>query len=87
MFMASTLVGIIALLALLFNIIDSAFGYVAVQNKVDPESIVRGLEESRLLGTANLTTSEDDEVLAAGVAADPNAIGFFRLCLLPGTCR
>ncbi len=77
MFMASTLVGIIALLALLFNIIDSAFGYVAVQNKIDPESIVRGLEESRLLGAAKLTTSEDDEVLAAGVAADPHAVGFF----------
>ena len=76
-FMASTLVGIIALAALLFNIIDSAFGYVAVQNKIDPETIVRNLEETRLLNAANLTTSEDDEELAAGVASDPNAVGFF----------
>jgi phosphate transport system permease protein len=39
-FLASILVGIVALLALLFNILDSAFGYVAVQNTVDPASIV-----------------------------------------------
>lgn len=77
MFMASTLIGILALLALLFNIIDSAFGYVAVQNAVDPESIVQEAEQARLLAAAGLTTSEDDEVLAAGVAADPNAVGFF----------
>ncbi len=35
-FMASTLVGIIALMALILNIVDGAFGYVAVQNVVDP---------------------------------------------------
>ncbi len=35
-FMASTLVGIIALTALILNIVDGAFGYVAVQNEIDP---------------------------------------------------
>ncbi len=35
-FMASTLVGIIALMALILNIMDGAFGYVAVQNAIDP---------------------------------------------------
>ena len=77
MFMASTLVGILALLALLFNIVDGAFGYVAVQNEVDPASIVQEVEQARLLAASGLTTSEDDEVLAAGVAANPNAAGFF----------
>ena len=48
--MASTLIGIIALIALLYNMVNSAFGYVMVQNEIDPESIVRGLEESQLLG-------------------------------------
>ncbi|RME06691.1 MAG: phosphate ABC transporter permease PstA [Anaerolineae bacterium] len=38
-FQASTLVGIIALTALLLNIINSAFGYVAIENKVDPASL------------------------------------------------
>lgn len=76
-FMASTMVGIIALTALLYNVVNSAFGYVAIQNEIDPESIVSTEETARVLGAANLTTSEDDEVLAAGVATDPNAIGFF----------
>ena len=39
-FLASTVVGIIALLALLFNIINSSFGFVAIINKVDPRSLV-----------------------------------------------
>jgi phosphate transport system permease protein len=35
----STIVGIIVLMALLLNIIDGAFGYVAIQNSVDPNSL------------------------------------------------
>lgn len=38
-FLTSTVVGIIALIALLFNIINSAFGFVAIVNKVDPRSL------------------------------------------------
>lgn len=76
-FMASTLVGIIALTALLYNVVNSAFGFVAIQNEIEPETIVSEVETAKLLAADNLTTSEDDEVLAAGVAADPNAIGFF----------
>jgi phosphate transport system permease protein len=38
-FLASTVVGIIVLAALLFNVIDQAFGLVAVQNKVDPATL------------------------------------------------
>ncbi len=36
---ASTVVGIIVLVLLLLNIINSAFGYAAVENKIDPESL------------------------------------------------
>jgi phosphate transport system permease protein len=39
-FMASTLVGIIALMALLYNVVNSAFGYVMIQNEIEPEAIV-----------------------------------------------
>ena len=43
-FAASTLVGIVALTALLFNIINSAFGYVAIENKIPPEQLaIRGV--------------------------------------------
>ncbi|MGQ9585563.1 MAG: phosphate ABC transporter permease PstA [Anaerolineae bacterium] len=38
-FLASTLIGIVALTALLYNVMDSSFGFVAVQNKVDPETL------------------------------------------------
>jgi phosphate transport system permease protein len=38
-FQASTVVGIIALVALMLNIINSAFGYVAYEAKVDPDTL------------------------------------------------
>lgn len=40
-FRLSTLVGIIALLALLYNIADSAFGYVVVEYTIQPEELAR----------------------------------------------
>lgn len=39
LFQASTLVGIVALTALLFNVINSTFGYVAIVSKVAPEQL------------------------------------------------
>ncbi len=39
MFQASTIIGIIALSALLYNIINQSFGYVAIENKIDPQSL------------------------------------------------
>jgi phosphate transport system permease protein len=76
-FLSSTVVGIIALTALLYNVINSAFGYVAIQNKVDPASVVLNVEEERMLSAPNLVSSEDDDQLAEGVASSPYAIGFF----------
>ncbi len=38
-FFASTTIGIISLIILLFSIINQAFGYVIVENKVDPASL------------------------------------------------
>lgn len=43
LFMASTLIGLIALAALLYNILDSSFGYVAIQNTRDPEALLMSL--------------------------------------------
>ena len=39
LFQASTLVGILALIALMLNIINSAFGYVAYEARVDPDTL------------------------------------------------
>ncbi len=38
-FQASTAVGIIALIALLFNVSNGAFGYVAYEARVDPDTL------------------------------------------------
>ncbi len=40
-FNISTLVGIVALIALLYNIVNSAFGYVIVEYTIPPESLTR----------------------------------------------
>jgi ABC-type phosphate transport system substrate-binding protein len=76
-FQVSTIIGIIALIALLYNITNQAFGLVAIQNKVEPSSLVLAREEERLLSAVNTITSEDDNELVAGIASDANAIGFF----------
>ena len=38
-FQISTIIGVIALAALVYNIVDRAFGYVAYQSKVDPDTL------------------------------------------------
>lgn len=77
LFQLSTVVGIIALTALLYNIINQAFGLVAVENVVEPEALVLNYHEARLLNAPNTVSSEDDSELAAGIAANPGSIGFF----------
>jgi phosphate transport system permease protein len=39
LFQISTVVGILALIALLLNVIDGAFGYVAYEAKIDPDTL------------------------------------------------
>lgn len=76
-FQTSTVVGIVALLALLYNIGNQAFGLVAVQNENEPEALVLAVLEERMLGAPNTVSSEDDDELVQGVAGNPNAAGFF----------
>lgn len=60
-FLASTFVGVIVLAALLFNVADRAFGYVAIEVKRDPESIVfqgTPLADLDAAGLAGLITAE-----------------------------
>lgn len=46
-FQVSTVVGIIALAALLYNIANQAFGLVAVENAVEPQSLVTTYQEAQ----------------------------------------
>jgi phosphate transport system permease protein len=77
LFLSATIIAIIILMALLYNVFNSAFGLVAVQNSITPESLVLAVEEEQMLGAENTFSSEDDNELVAGIANDPNAIGFF----------
>ena len=77
LFQAAIILAILALFALLYNIINGSFGLVAVENVRDPVDLVMEIEEAKMLAAPNVTASEDDEVIAASVAADPNGLGFF----------
>jgi phosphate transport system permease protein len=77
LFFAATLVGIIALAALLIDVIDDAFGYVAIQSKVPETVLVTQHFKQQMLDAPRTLTSEDDQVLVDGIAARSNAIGFF----------
>lgn len=77
LFQIATIVGIIALVALLYNIMNQAFGVVAVQSNIEADSLVLTLQEERMLNLPNTVSSEDDNELAAGIINASNGIGFF----------
>ncbi|GAB4423407.1 MAG: hypothetical protein Kow0031_01910 [Anaerolineae bacterium] len=77
LFIIATIVAIVALSALLYTIVRDAFGYVAIQNTVNPAAVVRGVEEDRMLNALQTVSSEDDNDLVDGIKNDPYAIGFF----------
>lgn len=77
LFVTATMVGIVALVALLYNILNSAFGYVAIQNNVVPEQVVISMHEDRMLSATNVASSENDVQLANRTASNPYAVAFF----------
>lgn len=77
LFFLATVLGIVILATLILDVINDAFGYVAVQNQVDPETAIDRYFKERMLSMPRTVTSEDDVELAEGVALRANAIGFF----------
>lgn len=75
-FFISLVIGILCLIALMYNIVNGAFGYVAVENQVEPAALVLSVQEQDMLDLATIS-SEDDNDLVTGIAGSPNAIGFF----------
>jgi phosphate transport system permease protein len=64
-FQLSTLIAMIALMALLYNIITGAFGYVALQNTVDPASLVPPTDEKGMISAnRSLETLAPEELIA-----------------------
>ena len=76
-FLVATIIAVLALTALLYNIIIGAFGFVAVQNTIDPASLVLRVDEAQMLAAPNTLSSEDDNELVDGISGNPNSIGFF----------
>jgi phosphate transport system permease protein len=79
LFLLATVLGIVILAVLVLDVANNAFGYVAVQNRIDPERLIDGYYKQQMLSMPRTLTSEDDAVLADGVAARPGAIGFFGM--------
>jgi ABC-type phosphate transport system substrate-binding protein len=77
LFQASTIIGILALTALLYNIINETFGTVAVQNRVEPDKLILDLAEDRILNAPNTDSSENDNILVDSLDDDPYGISFF----------
>lgn len=77
LFVVATMVGIIALVALLYNIINSSFGYVAIQNRNDPTTVVTSYYDNKILNATNVAASENDAQLANRTASNPYAVAFF----------
>ncbi|MEZ4769936.1 MAG: phosphate ABC transporter permease PstA [Caldilineales bacterium] len=77
LFFAATLVGIIALAALLIDVVDDTFGYVAIQSNIPETTLVMEYNKVRMLNAPRTLASEDDQLLAQNIGARPTAIGFF----------
>ncbi len=76
LFQLSTIVGIISLAALVYNITNQAFGLVAVVNEVDPDTLALEYRQVQILQAPRTAVAEDESLLAATIAGDPDAIGF-----------
>ena len=71
LFQASTIVGILALIALLFIVIDGAFGYVAYEAKVDPDTLaVGGVSLVAVVGGEGESKSKDKGGCGEGLLHD-----------------
>ena len=72
-FLAATIVCVVALLTLLIKIVNDAFGTVAYQNEIDPETLLRSVGASADTTLADLPKETLTEIFRANVSA-----GLFR---------
>jgi phosphate transport system permease protein len=68
LFMAATVVGIVALMALLITVINDAFGYVAVQNAADPQELVVTVENGSGIDLASQPAEVLIEILTTNLS-------------------
>ncbi len=75
-FLMSLFVAILVLIVLMLNIINDAFGLVAVENEIDPHSLVIDYQENTMVNMPNTLVSADHGDLANGIIDNDSAIGF-----------
>ncbi|MEM7801545.1 MAG: substrate-binding domain-containing protein, partial [Chloroflexota bacterium] len=76
-FLVALMLAILALVTLIYNIVNSAFGLVAIEDEVPPASLVADLKTELMLRKPNTINSEEDLELVAGVEEFETSIGFF----------
>jgi len=73
-FLAATLVGLLALAALLANVTNDAFGYVAIRNDIDEEVLIVNHYKQKMLEAPGTTLAEQPQAeLAAMLTANVSA--------------
>ncbi len=75
-FLMSLFVAILVLIVLMLNIINDAFGLVALENEVDPHSLVTGYQENTMVSMPNTFASTNHAALAAVIQQNETGIGF-----------
>ncbi|HEY4688956.1 MAG TPA: phosphate ABC transporter permease PstA [Anaerolineae bacterium] len=79
LFLVSTLIGIATLTILLINIINSAFGYVALQNENDPQALLAAAKEAGWLSQDfNGDLAEAPQEALIEILKDNISAGLFR---------
>ena len=77
LFFGSTITAIVILSILLFKILNDTLGLVAEESEIPEAELLLNYGRDTVLGAPNVAlTSEDDNALAAGVAADANGLAF-----------
>lgn len=78
-FQLSTIVGIVALVALLYNVINQSFGYAAIENSIDPDVLVQQAYEAKLSsGPRDAPLSALDKQTLVSILKANVSAGLFR---------
>ncbi len=76
-FIGATALAVFLLAILLADIVNSSLGYVAQESRVPERELLLTYNEQQILEAPNIVlATEDDPAIAAGVAADPNGLGY-----------
>ena len=92
LFQGSTIIGIIALIALMLNIINGAFGYVAYEARVDPDTLAvdgvplteQSKEQLVALLQSTLSRSAFNTLESKSLFADRSREEVYQLVIQPG---